>query len=233
MPKLPEHCLVAPLLPSSLIILTIVTLFYLISLPLNLIVFNLFWILMLVRRDVSKIPKFCHFMPILKSFDWFGLRINKKIHYKVIFFTELSKLSSGHPSYLYFRPSFTLNRYTCFSYHFTFRLTYMSCKESIRSFCHSAPHMWNNYHPPDLCQLSHNSPLLLNWLHIIYFPVWYSEPKTSIFHSSLFLSINPGFRRTDISGIDEALLFFISYLFQNQSSSYNLRQFYYICITSV
>jgi hypothetical protein len=94
-------------------------------------------------RAVTKTSRFHHITPVLKSLHW--LKINQRIHYKVISLTY-KILLSDQPSYLRSLLSLQSSRSTRSSSVVT--LTRPSnpsrLKITNRSFYHTAPALWNN-----------------------------------------------------------------------------------------
>ena len=98
-----------------------------------------------LARTVSKIPKYDHITPTLKSLHW--LKIEQRIQYKIISITY-SLLQSSHPSYLRGLILIQPNHSTRSSDHLTLsRLPITSrspLKISDRSFRVAAPILWNS-----------------------------------------------------------------------------------------
>src|SRR5664279_1648419 len=123
---------------------------FLIYLPLNSIVFNLFF--MLHARAITKTPKFLHITPILESLHW--LKINQRIHYKILSLT-CNTLQSNQPSYLYSLLAVQTNNITRSSSVLTLSRPTVTSRLKItnRSFFHHAPVLWNNL-PVEMRQTS-------------------------------------------------------------------------------
>ena len=101
-------------------------------------------------RAVSRTPRFSHISPTLKSLHW--LKINQRIHYKVISLTYKA-LQSHRPSYLYNHLSLQSSRSTRSGDTVTLQRpsTASRLKITNRSFTHQAPRLWNSL-PKELRQ---------------------------------------------------------------------------------
>ncbi len=101
-------------------------------------------------RAVSKTPRLSHISPILKSLHW--LKINQRIHYKVISLTYKA-LQSHRPSYLYNHLILQSKRSTRSGDTVTLQRPSTSSRLKItdRSFTHHAPLLWNSL-PTELRQ---------------------------------------------------------------------------------
>jgi hypothetical protein len=100
-------------------------------------------------RAVTKTSRFHHITPVLKSLHW--LKINQRIHYKVISLTY-KILLSDQPSYLRSLLCLQSSRSTRSSSVVTLTRPSNSSRLKItnRSFYHTAPALWNNL-PTELC----------------------------------------------------------------------------------
>jgi len=130
-------------------------------------------------RAVTKIPKFHHITPILKSLHW--LKIIKRIKYKVLSLTYKS-LKTGQPSYLCSLLLFPSHRCTTLSRpSLTSRL-----KIANRSFYHSVLVLWINL-PFHLRQVVHHvtpSPISNSPVSDLSTSLFLKKLKTHLFHSS-------------------------------------------------
>jgi hypothetical protein len=106
-------------------------------------------------RAVTKTSKFHHITPVLKSLHW--LKINQRIHYKVISLTY-KILLSNQPSYLRSLLSLQSSRSTRSSSVVTLARPSNPSRLKLtnRSFYHTAPALWNNL-PTELRAYAHNT----------------------------------------------------------------------------
>jgi hypothetical protein len=106
-------------------------------------------------RAVTETSRFHHITPVLKSFHW--LKINQRIHYKVISLTY-KLLLSDQPSYLRSLLSLQSSRSTRSSSVVTLTRPSNPSRSKItnRSFYHTAPALWNNL-PTELRAYAHNT----------------------------------------------------------------------------
>jgi hypothetical protein len=106
-------------------------------------------------RAVTKTSRFHHVTPVLKSLHW--LKINQRIHYKVISLTY-KILLSNQPSYL--RSLLSLQSFRSTRSSSVVTLTRPSnpsrLKLTNRSFYHTAPALCNNL-PTELRAYAHNT----------------------------------------------------------------------------
>jgi hypothetical protein len=153
-------------------------------------------------RAVTKTSRFHHITPVLKSLHW--LKINQRIHYKVISLTY-KILLSDQPSYLRSLLSLQSSRSTRSSSVVT--LTRPSnpsrLKITNRSFYHTAPALWNNL-PTELRAYARNThSFALSTSQFL------KKLKTYLFLSLISSLIS--FPSLDgYTGIDLALCLFIS-----------------------
>jgi len=137
-------------------------------------------------RAVTKTPKFHCITPILKS-PLAQDSLNERIKYKVLSLTYES-LKTGQPSYLRSLLSFSSRRCTRSSSLNTLsRHSLTSClKIANRSFCHSAPVLWNNL-PSHIRQVVHHvtpSAISNSPVSDLSISLFLKKLKTHLFHSS-------------------------------------------------
>jgi len=127
--------------------------------------------------------------------------MNEKIKYKVLSLTYKS-LKTGQPSYLRSVLSFPLHRCIRSSSLITCRL-----KMANRSYCYSAPVLWN-YNPSDLRHVAHHvilSPILNSLVSDLSTSLFLKKLKTYLFHSSFKTATTPSEYIT-VQGVGSGLL---------------------------
>jgi hypothetical protein len=150
-------------------------------------------------RAVTKTSRFHHIIPVLQSFHW--LKINQRIHYKVISLTYKIFLSD-QPSYLRSLLSLQSSRSTRSSSVVT--LTRPSnpsrLKITNRSFYHTAPALWNNL-PTELRAYARDTQS---------FALSTSQFLKKLIFFIIHFLLNPFPSVDGYTGIDLALCLFIS-----------------------
>ena len=94
-----------------------------------------------LARAVTKIPRFCHISPVLKSLHW--LKIKQRIEYKIISLTYTA-LQHNSPSYLIHKLKLQSSRSTRSSSAVTLFRPSVKLETGKRSFTFGAPVLWNS-----------------------------------------------------------------------------------------